>query len=90
MILIQASKPATYKIDDELMVVVFQQYLKNLRFNEPGMYRIEGRERTYLFHIGSTLDKWEPSYCIFSKDIRNCNDLQVLIDLADFLNKPQS
>lgn len=90
MILIQASKPATYKIDDELMIVVFQQYLKSIRFNEPRMYRIEGRERTYLFHIESTCDKWEPSYHILSKDIRNCNDLQVLITLADFLNKSQS
>lgn len=90
MILIQASKPATYNIDDELMVVIFQQYLKNLRFNEPRMYRIEGRERAYLFHIESTCDKWEPSYHIISKDIRNCNDLQVLITLADFLNKSQS
>ena len=42
MILIQASKPATHKVDDELMVVVFQQYLKSIRFNEPRMYRIEG------------------------------------------------
>ena len=90
MILIQASKPASYKIDDELMVVIFQQYLKNLRFNEPRMYRIEGRERAHLFHIESTCDKWEPSYHILSKDIRNCNDLQVLITLADFLNKSRS
>lgn len=90
MILIQASKPATHKIDDELMIVVFQQYLKSIRFNEPRMYRIESREHTYLFHIESTLDKWEPSYHILSKDIRNCNDLQVLITLVDFLNKAQS
>lgn len=39
MTIIQASKPATYKVDDELMVVVFQQYLKSIRFNEPRMYR---------------------------------------------------
>ena len=90
MILIQASKPATYKVDDELMVVVFQQYLKSIRFNEPRMYRIESREHTYKYHIESTLDKWEPSYHILSKDIRNCNDLQVLITLVDFLNKSQS
>ena len=90
MILIQASKQATYKIDDELLLVVFQQYLKSIRFNEPRMYRMEGRERTYLFYIESKLDRWEPSYCILSKDIHNCNDLQVLITLADFLNSPQS
>lgn len=90
MILIQASKEATYKIDDELMLVVFQQYLKSIRFNEPRMYRMEGRERTYLFHIEPKLDSWEPSYCILSKDIHNCNDLQVLITLADFLNSLQS
>lgn len=90
MILIQAIKPATYKVDDELMVVVFQQYLKSIRFNEPRIYRIEGHERTHMFHIESTLDKWEPSYCIISKGIRNCNDLQALITLADFLNKSQS
>lgn len=91
MILIQASKPTTHKIEDELMIVVFQQYLKSLRFNEPRMYRMEGHERTtYLFHIESTCDKWEPSYHILSKDIRNCNDLQVLITLVDVLNKSQS
>lgn len=90
MILIQASKEATYKIDDELMLVVFQQYLKSIRFNEPRMYRMEGRERTYLFHIESKLDRWEPSYCILSKDIHNCNHLQVLITLAEFLNSLQS
>ena len=88
MILIQASNPATHQLDDQLMVVVFQQYLKSLRFNEPRMYLIEGRERAYLFHIDSTCDKWEPSYGIGSKDIYNCKDLQVLITLADFLNKP--
>ena len=90
MTIIQASKTATYKIDDELMIVVFQQYLKSLRFNEPRMYRMEGRERTYLFHIEPKLDRWETSYGIISKDIRNCNDLQVLITLVDFLNKSQS
>lgn len=42
MILIQASKPATYQVDDQLMTVVFQQYLKSIRFNEPKTYRIEG------------------------------------------------
>lgn len=90
MILIQTSNPATYKIDDELMVVVFQQYLKSLRFNEPRMYRIEGRERTYLFHTEPAYDKWEPSYIITPKDIHNCNDIKVLITLVDFLNKPRS
>lgn len=90
MILIQASKEATYKIDDKLMLVVFQQYLKSIRFNEPRMYRMEGRERTYLFHIEPKLDRWETSYGILSKDIHNCNDLQVLITLAEFLNSTQS
>lgn len=90
MILIQTSKPATYQIDDQLMVVVFQQYLKSIRFTEPRMYRIVGKEQTYLFRIESAYDEWEPSYSIISKDIYNCNDLQALISLADFLNKPQS
>lgn len=90
MILIQASKPATYQIDDQLMVVVFQQYLKSIRFTKPRMYRIVGKEQTYIFHTESAYDEWEPSYSIIPKDIYNCNDLQVLITLADFLNKPQS
>lgn len=90
MILIQTSKPATYQIDDQLMVVVFQQYLKSIRFTEPRMYRIVGNEQTYLFHTESAYDEWEPSYSIIPKDIYNCNDLQVLITLAEFLNKPES
>lgn len=90
MILIQASKPATYKIDDELMVVIFQQYLKNLRFTEPKTYRIEGREHIYLFKTEPAHYGWELSYAFTSKVINNCNDLQVLITLADFLNKSQS
>ena len=90
MILIQTSKPATYQIDDQLMVVVFQQYLKSIRFTEPRMYRIVGKEQTYLFHTESAYDEWEPSYSIIPKDIYSCNDLQALITLADFLNKPQS
>ena len=88
MILIQSSKPATYQIDDQLMVVVFQQYLKNLRFTEPKSYRIVGRECTYLFNTIPLYDEWEPSYAF--KEIYDCNDLHVLITLADFLNKPQS
>lgn len=88
MILIQASKSATHQLDDQLMVVVFQQYLKSLRFNEARMYRMEGRERTYLFHTEFAYDEWDSSYAIISKDIYNCKDLQVLITLADFLNKP--
>lgn len=90
MILIQASKPATYQITDQLMVVVFHQYLKSIRFTEPKTYRIEGREHIYLFRTEQSYDEWEPSYGIASKDICNCNDLQVLISLVDFLNKPQS
>lgn len=90
MILIQASKPATYQIDDQLMVVVFQQYLKSIRFTEPRMYRIVGKEQTYIFHTEAVYDEWEPAYSIIPKDIYNCNDLHVLITLADFLNKPQS
>lgn len=90
MILIQASKPATYQIDDQLMVVVFQQYLNNVRFAEPKTYRIEGRERTYLFRTELAHDEWEPFYVFLSTAIETCKDLQVLITLADFLNKPQS
>lgn len=90
MILIQASKPATYQIDDQLMVVVFQQYLKNLRFMEPKSFQIVGRECTYLFRTEPAYAEWEPAYAITSKDIYNCNDLQTLITLADSLNKPQS
>ena len=90
MILIQASKPATYQIDDQLMVVVFQQYLKNLRFMEPKSFQIVGRECTYLFRTEPVYSEWEPAYAITSKDIYNCNDLQTLITLADSLNKPQS
>lgn len=90
MILIQASKPATHQLDDQLMVVVFQQYLKNVRFTEPRMYRIVGKEQMYIFHTESAYDEWEPSYSIIPKDIDNCNDMQVLITLADFLNSPQS
>lgn len=90
MILIQATKPATYQIDDQLMVVVFQQYLKSIRFTEPKMYRIVGHECTHLFRTEPVYGEWEPSYVIESKAIYNCNDLHVLITLADFLNKPQS
>ena len=90
MILVQATKPATYQVDDQLMAVVFQQYLKNLRFTEPKMYRIEGRECIYLFKTEPAHYGWELSYAFTSKVINNCNDLQVLITLADFLNKPQS
>jgi hypothetical protein len=90
MILVQATKPATYQVDDQLMVVVFQQYLKSVRFTEPKTYRIVGREHIYLFRTEPAYDEWEPSYVIESKAIYNCKDLQVLITLADFLNKPQS
>lgn len=90
MILIQTSKPATYQIDDQLMVVVFQQYLKSIRFTEPRMYRIVGKEQTYIFHTEAVYYEWEPAYSIIPKDIYNCNDLQALITLADFLNSPQS
>lgn len=93
MILIEASKTATYQIDDQLMTTVFQKYLKNLRFTEPKMYRIEGRERIYLFKIEPAhygWHGWELSYAFTSKSINNCNDLQVLITLVDFLNKSQS
>jgi hypothetical protein len=89
MILIQSSKPATYQIGDQLMVVVFQQYLKGIRFTEPKSYRIVSHELTYLFRTEPVYDEREPSYAITSKEIYNCNDLQVLITLADFLNKPQ-
>ena len=90
MILIQASKPATYQIDDQLMVVVFQQYLKSIRFNEPKTYRIEGRDGIYLFRTEFTYDEWDSAHAISTKSINNCNDLQVLITLVDFLNRPQS
>lgn len=90
MILIQAMKPATYTIHDELMIVVFQQYLKSVRLNEPRMYRIEGRDRVYPFHTETSREECEPPYCILSKNIHNCHDLQVLIALVDILNKLQS
>lgn len=90
MILIQSSKPATYQIGDQLMVVVFQQYLKSIRFNEPKTYRIEGRDGIYLFRTEFAYDEWDPAHAISTKSINNCNDLQVLITLVDFLNRPQS
>lgn len=90
MILIQASKQATYQIDDQLMVAVFQQYLKNVRFTEPRWYKIVGKLETYIFETEPAYDEWEPSYAIASKAIYNCNDIHALITLADFLNKPES
>lgn len=90
MILIQTSKPATYQIDDQLMVVVFQQYLKNVRLNEPRMYKIVGKLKTYIFDTESMYEDWETPYIFIQEEIYNCSDLQVLITLADFLNKPQS
>ena len=89
MILIQASKPATYQLDDQLMIVVFQQYLKSIRFTEPKRCRIEGRERAYLFRTEPAYDEWEPAYAIAPEAIYNCNDLHALITLAEFLNKSQ-
>ena len=49
MILIQASKQATYQMDAQLMLVVFKKYLKDITFNKSETYRIEGCERTYSF-----------------------------------------
>lgn len=86
MTIIQASKPATCHIDDQLMIIIFQQYLKSVTFNEPRMYRIEGRERVYLFHTTPAHYGWELTYNINSEDINNCNDIQTLITLAEFIN----
>lgn len=90
MILIQASEPATFQIDDQLMVVLFKQYLRSIRFNEPKTYRIEGRDGIYLFRTEFAYDEWDPAHAISTKSLNICNDLQVLITLADFLSKPQS
>lgn len=89
MILIQASKQATYQMDEQLMLVVFKKYLKDITFNKSETYRIEGFERTYSFKTVLTNYGWELTYNIDTKDINNCNDLQVLITLAECINKLQ-
>lgn len=38
MILIQASKQATYQMDAQLMLVVFKKYLKDITFNKSETY----------------------------------------------------
>lgn len=86
MTIIQASKPTTCHIDDELMIIIFQQYLKSVTFNEPRMYRIEGCESVYLFHTILARYGRESPYNINPKDINNCNDIQALITLAEFIN----
>lgn len=90
MILIQASKQATYQIDEQLMLLVFKKYLKDITFSKSAdTYRIEGCERTYSFKTVLTNYGRELPYNIDTKDINNCNDLQVLIKLAECINKLQ-
>lgn len=89
MTIIQASKQATYQMDEQLMLVVFKKYLKDITFDKSETYRIEGSERTYSFKTVLTNYGWELTYNIDTKDINNCNDLQVLITLAERINKLQ-
>lgn len=87
---VQASKQAIHRMDEQIMLIVFKEYLKDITFDKSETYRIVGSERTYSFKTVLTNYGWESTYNIDTKDINNCNDLQVLIALAECINKSQS
>lgn len=86
MILYPYGNKNSHYLSNDLMVIIFQQFLLEVRFDSPRIFTCSGKNYFYLFSTNIHREHGTKYHTLDSKLLRRCEDLDVLISLTDQIN----
>lgn len=86
MILYPYGNKNPHYLSNDLMVIIFQQFLLEVRFDSHRIFTCSGKNYFYLFTTTIHREHDTMYYTLEPKMVRRCEDLDVLISLADQVN----
>lgn len=85
MLYTYANKNPHY-LSNDLMVIIFQRFLLEVRFDSHRLFTCSGKNYFYLFTTTIHREHNAMYYTLEPKMLRRCEDLDVLISLTDQIN----
>lgn len=73
-------------LNNDLMVIIFQQFLLEVRFDSHRIFTCSGKNYFYLFTTTIHREHGTTYYTLDPKLVRRCEDLDVLIFLTHQVN----
>jgi hypothetical protein len=86
MILYPYADKNSHYLSNDLMVIIFQQFLLEVRFDSHRLFTCSGKNYFYLFTTTIHREHGTMYYTLDPKLLRRCEDLDVLISLTDQIN----
>lgn len=86
MILYPYADKNPHYLSNDLMVIIFQQFLLEVRFDSHRLFTCSGKNYFYLFATNIHREYGTTYYTLDRKLVRRCEDLDVLISLTDQIN----
>lgn len=86
MILYPYADKNPHYLSNDLMVIIFQQFLLEVRFDSHRLFTCSGKNYFYLFTTNIHREHGTMYYTLDPKLLRRCEDLDVLISLTDQIN----
>ena len=86
MILYPYSIKNQHYLSNDLMVIIFQNFLLSVRFNSYKCYTFRSINYFYIFSTNAKKEWGKTYYMLDPKLVRKCEDLDVLISLTDQIN----
>lgn len=86
MILYPYGNKSPHYLSNDLMVIIFQQFLLEVRFDSHRIFTCRGKDYFYLFTTSIHRERTTMYYTLEPKLVRRCEDLDVLISLTDQIN----
>lgn len=86
MILYPYAYENPHYLSSDLMVIIFQQFLLEVRFDSPRIFTCSGKNYFYLFSTTIHREHDTVYHTLDSKLVRRCEDLDVLIPLVGQIN----
>lgn len=87
MILYPYGNKSPHYLSNDLMVIIFQQFLLGARFDSHRIFTCRGKDYFYLFTTNIHRERTTMYYTLDSKLVRRCEDLDVLISLTDQITR---
>lgn len=86
MILYPYGKNNPHYLSSDLMVIIFQQFLLEVRFSSQKIFTCTTKDYFYLFSTNIHREGNTKYYTLEGDQVRNCENLEVLILLTDQVN----
>lgn len=86
MILYPYGNNNPHYLSNDLMTLIFQQFLLEVRFSSHKIFTCSGKNYFYLFSTNIHREHDTMYYTLDPKLVRRCGDLDVLISLTDQIN----